>query len=52
MSTLLAVRRTLVTRKGAGVRVDVRAFVRSKGVAFDDGAKTSPAAGASLFVRF
>ena len=38
--------------KGVGVRLDVRALVRSKGVAFDSGHSTSPAIGASLFVRF
>jgi hypothetical protein len=38
--------------KGVGVRADVRALIRSKGVAFDGGSKTSPAAGAALFVRF
>lgn len=38
--------------KGMGARVEARAVVRSKGVAFDGGSKTSPAAGASLFVRF
>jgi len=38
--------------KGAGLRADLQAFVRSNGVAFDDGAKTSLAAGASFFVRF
>ncbi len=38
--------------KGAGVRADVQAFIRSNGVAFDDGVKTSLAAGASFFVRF
>jgi hypothetical protein len=38
--------------KGAGVRLDARAVVRSGGVAFDGGSNTSPAAGASLFVRF
>jgi hypothetical protein len=38
--------------KGVGVRADLRALVRSKGVAFDGGSKVSPAAGASLFVRF
>jgi hypothetical protein len=41
-----------VHTKGAGLRVDARAVVRSQGVAFDGGSKTSPAAGASLFVRF
>jgi hypothetical protein len=35
-----------------GVRVDVRALVRGKGVAFDEGGHTSPAVGASAFVRF
>jgi len=38
--------------KGIGARVDVRALIRSKGVAFDGGAKTSPAVGVSAFVRF
>lgn len=38
--------------KGVGVRLDVRALTRSKGVAFDGGSKTSPAVGASAFVRF
>jgi hypothetical protein len=38
--------------KGAGVRFDVSALVRSGGVAFDGGSQTSPAAGASAFVRF
>jgi len=38
--------------KGVGVRLDVRAIVRSKGIAFDAGQHTSPALGASLFVRF
>jgi hypothetical protein len=37
---------------GIGVRADVRAFVRSRGVAFDGGTATSPAAGLSAFVRF
>jgi hypothetical protein len=37
---------------GAGVRFDLSALVRSKGVAFDDGSRTAPAAGASAFVRF
>jgi hypothetical protein len=35
-----------------GARVDVRAVVRKKGVAFDDGGHASPAVGASAFVRF
>lgn len=38
--------------KGAGVRVDARAVVRSQGVSFDGGAHTSPAFGASAFVGF
>jgi hypothetical protein len=38
--------------KGAGLRFDARAVVRSKGVALDGGSRTSPAAGASAFVRF
>ena len=38
--------------KGVGARVDARAVIRSQGVAFDGGSKTSPAAGVSLFVRF
>ena len=37
---------------GIGARVDVRAFFRSKGVAFDGGGHTSPAAGLTAFVRF
>ena len=38
--------------KGVGARIDARAVIRSKGVAFDGGSKTSPAAGVSAFVRF
>jgi hypothetical protein len=38
--------------KSVGVRVDARALVRVKGVAFDDAAHTAPAVGASVFVRF
>ena len=38
--------------KGIGARVDARALVRSKGLAFDGGSKTSPAVGVSAFVRF
>lgn len=38
--------------KGAGVRVDARALLRSKGVAFDGRTHASPALGASFFVRF
>jgi hypothetical protein len=51
VSALLVSRRHLHT-KGAGVRFDVSALVRSGGVAFDGGSHTSPAAGASAFVRF
>ena len=35
-----------------GARVDARALVRMKGVAFDDGGHAAPAVGASAFVRF
>ena len=35
-----------------GLRVDARAVVRLKGVAFDDGGHASPAVGASAFIRF
>ena len=35
-----------------GLRVDARAVVRLKGVAFDEGGHASPAVGASAFVRF
>jgi len=38
--------------KGVGVRIDARALVRRKGVAFDDSAHVSPSVAASLFVRF
>ncbi len=38
--------------KGIGVRADLRAIRRSKGVAFDGGGRTAPALGASAFVRF
>ena len=51
VSALLVSRRHFHTR-GAGVRFDVSALVRSGGVAFDGGSQTSPAAGASAFVRF
>jgi len=37
---------------GIGARVDVRAFIRSKGVEFDDGGHTSPTIGLTAFVRF
>jgi hypothetical protein len=35
-----------------GLRADVRAVIRSGGVAFDDSARVAPGAGASLFVVF
>jgi hypothetical protein len=35
-----------------GARVDVRALIRSDGVAFDEGGHTAPAVGVSAFVRF
>jgi hypothetical protein len=38
--------------KGVGVRADVRAIARAKGVAPDGGTHVSPAVTASLFVRF
>jgi hypothetical protein len=38
--------------KGVGARAEARAVVRAKGVAFDGGSNTSPAAGVSMFVRF
>ena len=38
--------------EGIGARVDARAVIRSRGVAFDGGSKTSPAVGVSAFVRF
>jgi hypothetical protein len=47
---LVASRR--VHMKGIGARVDARALIRSKGVAFDGGGHTSPAFGVSAFVRF
>jgi len=51
VSAMLATRPHFHT-KGAGLRFDVSALIRSQGVAFDDEAKTSPAAGVSVFVRF
>jgi hypothetical protein len=38
--------------KGLGVRADVRALVRAKGVAVDGGLHVSPAIAGSIFVRF
>jgi hypothetical protein len=51
VETLLKARRRFPGR-GVGARADVRAVVRGKGIAFDGGSKTSPAAGVSVFVRF
>jgi hypothetical protein len=51
VETLLVPGRRFHTR-GAGVRADVRALIRSKGIAFDGGSRASPAAGVSAFVRF
>jgi hypothetical protein len=48
----LAVARTSGLVNAVGARVDVRAMVRRKGIAFDDGGHTSPAVGVSAFVRF
>ncbi len=50
MEALLAARR--FHTKGLGVRADLRALIRSQGVAFDGGSKTSPAVGVSAFARF
>jgi hypothetical protein len=38
--------------KGAGVRLDVRALARRKGIALDGGTHVAPALSASFFVRF
>ena len=38
--------------KGLGARVDARAIVRSKGVAFNDNRHASPAIAAAVFLRF
>jgi hypothetical protein len=51
-ATYLLVSSPHVHTKGIGARIDVRALIRSKGVAFDGGSKTSPAVGVSAFVRF
>jgi hypothetical protein len=51
VETLLKARRRFPGR-GVGARADVRAVIRGKGIAFDGGSKASPAAGASVFVRF
>jgi hypothetical protein len=39
-------------RRGAGVRIDGRALIRSGGVTFDGKRRVEPAVGASLFARF
>jgi len=49
---VLLASRTRKTIKAAGVRLDARAIVRTKGIAFDGRRSISPAADASLFVRF
>jgi hypothetical protein len=51
VETLVVPARRFHTR-GVGARADVRAVIRAKGMAFDGGSKTSPAAGVSVFVRF
>jgi hypothetical protein len=51
VSALLASRRHW-RAKGAGIRADVRALIRSRATVFDGGSTTSPAAGISAFVRF
>jgi hypothetical protein len=51
-ATLLLVTGRHFHARGIGARVDARALIRSKGVAFDGGSRTSPAAGVSAFVRF
>ena len=38
--------------KAAGARVDARAIVRARGVAFDEKAHAAPAFGAAAFIRF
>jgi hypothetical protein len=49
---LLVASRPRKTLKTVGLRLDVRALVRSKGIAFDGRRSLSPALGASVFVRF
>jgi hypothetical protein len=38
--------------RGVGVRGEIRAVLRSKGLFFDDGMHVSPAVAGSLFIRF
>jgi hypothetical protein len=49
---VLLVSRSRSFFKGLGARVDARAMMRAKGVAFDEAGHTSPAVAASAFVRF
>ena len=51
-ATYLLVQNRHFHTKGIGARVDARALVRSKNVAFDGRSTTSPAVGVSAFVRF
>jgi hypothetical protein len=52
VSLLLVSRAGAPRLKAAGIRADVRAVLRTGGVAPDQDVRTAPAAGASLFVRF
>jgi hypothetical protein len=51
-ATYLLVASPRLHTNGIGARADVRALVRSKGVALDGGGHASPAFGVSAFVRF
>jgi hypothetical protein len=51
VNALLASTRRFHT-KGFGIRADLRALIRSRGVRFDERSSMSPTAGVSLFVRF
>jgi hypothetical protein len=51
-ASLLLVSRRRFHTNGVGLRLDFRALIRSKGIAFDGGSTTSPAAGVSAFARF
>ena len=50
--TYLLVSTPHLRMKSIGARGDVRAFIRSKGIAFDGGSHAAPALGVSAFVRF
>ena len=50
--TILIASRRAALLKAIGIRVDGRALMRAKGVAFDDSLHVAPALGASFFVRF